>query len=347
MAVADLVKTTLGPKGMVSSEKETGERREEAAKRGRTRAASLSPPPLSTFPPPFSSLPSRPSPPPPPLQDKILQSVSRGRGVTVTNDGATILRALHVDNPAARVLVDLSRVQDEAAGDGTTSVVVLAGELLRGAEALVNARVHPMTVVAGYRAAAGVAAAALESGAVDRSADPAALKSDLLNIARTTLSSKILSGDRDKFAGLAVDAVLRLKGSTDLSAIHILKKPGGTLAESWLDEGFILAKPVGVGQPTRVENARILVANTAMDTDKIKIYGEEERAERERGGGREEREGGEKREEGKVARARPRPWPRPAMFLSFFPRSHFPLTPRPSLSPPPPPPPLPPLSLPF
>lgn len=193
--------------------------------------------------------------------------------MTVTNDGATILRSLHVDNPAAKVLVDLSRVQDEAAGDGTTSVVVLAGELLRGAEALVSARVHPMTVVAGYRAAAGVAADALESGAVDRSGDPASLKADLVRVARTTLSSKILSGDRDHFAALAVDAVLRLKGSTDLSAIHILKKAGGTLAESWLDEGFILAKPPGVGQPTRVENARILVANTAMDTDKIKIYG--------------------------------------------------------------------------
>ena len=198
--------------------------------------------------------------------------------MTVTNDGATILRSLHVDNPAAKVLVDLSRVQDEAAGDGTTSVVVLAGELLRGAEALVSARVHPMTVVAGYRAAAGVAADALESGAVDRSGDPASLKADLVRVARTTLSSKILSGDRDHFAALAVDAVLRLKGSTDLSAIHILKKAGGTLAESWLDEGFILAKPPGVGQPTRVENARILVANTAMDTDKIKIYGEIGRA---------------------------------------------------------------------
>ena len=86
MAIADLVKSTLGPKGM----------------------------------------------------DKILQSVGRGHGVTVTNDGATILRSIYVDNPAAKVLVDISRVQDEEVGDGTTSVVVLAGELLREAEKLVG-----------------------------------------------------------------------------------------------------------------------------------------------------------------------------------------------------------------
>ena len=298
MAVADLVKTTLGPKGMVREKRE----REKSAPRSAPRSFSHPPPSrFSTFSLHRSPPPSLHRPAPPfPCQDKILQSVSRGRGVTVTNDGATILRSLHVDNPAAKVLVDLSRVQDEAAGDGTTSVVVLAGELLRGAEALVNARVHPMTVVAGYRAAAGVAAAALEGGSVDRSGDPAALKADLIRIARTTLSSKILSGDRDKFAALAVDAVLRLKGSTDLSAVHILKKAGGTLAESWLDEGFILAKPVGVGQPARVENARILVANTAMDTDKIKIYGRRG-GERERGRERQrererERERAEKRE---------------------------------------------------
>lgn len=70
-----------------------------------------------------------------------------------------------------------------------------------------------------------------------------------------------------------MDAVLRLKGSANLEAIHIIKKAGGTLRESFLDEGFILDKKIGVGQPKRIENAKILVANTPMDTDKIKIYG--------------------------------------------------------------------------
>lgn len=94
-----------------------------------------------------------------------------------------------------------------------------------------------------------------------------------MNIARTTLSSKLLNNDKDHFATLAVDAVLRLQGSTNLNLIKILKKRGGRLTESYLDEGFILDKKIGVGQPKRMENCRILIANTAMDTDKIKIYG--------------------------------------------------------------------------
>ncbi|AQK89673.1 Putative TCP-1/cpn60 chaperonin family protein [Zea mays] len=197
MAISDLAKTTLGPKGM----------------------------------------------------DKILQSTGRGRNVTVTNDGATILKSLHIDNPAAKVLVDISKVQDDEVGDGTTSVVVLAGELLKEAEKLINMKIHPMTIIA------------------DK------FRADLMNIAMTTLSSKILSQDKEYFAELAVDAVLRLKGSTNLESIQILKKPGGSLKDSFLDEGFILDKKIGIGQPKRIENAKILVANTAMDTDKVKIYG--------------------------------------------------------------------------
>lgn len=221
MAIADLVKTTLGPKGM----------------------------------------------------DKILQSMGRGNQVMVTNDGATILKSLYVDNPAAKVLVDISRVQDDEVGDGTTSVVVLAGELLREAEQLVNQKIHPMTIIAGYREACDVAKARLEELTVDNSKDEAKFRQDLLNIAKTTLSSKILTQEKQHFAELAVDAIMRLKGSGNLESIHIIKKPGGTLKQSFLDEGFILDKKIGVGQPKRLEKVNILVANTAMDTDKIKIYG--------------------------------------------------------------------------
>ncbi|KAL4423331.1 hypothetical protein ABPG77_006126 [Micractinium sp. CCAP 211/92] len=221
MAIADLVKSTLGPKGM----------------------------------------------------DKILQSLSRGREVTVTNDGATILKSVYVDNPAAKVLVDISKTQDDEVGDGTTSVVVLAGELLREAELLVNQKIHPMVIIAGFREAAEAARARLQEIARDNKADAAKFREDLLNIAKTTLSSKILTQEKSHFAELAVDAVLRLKGSTNLDSIQIIKKPGGTIKDSFLDEGFILDKKIGVGQPKRIENAKILVANTAMDTDKVKIYG--------------------------------------------------------------------------
>ncbi|CAI0382263.1 unnamed protein product [Linum tenue] len=221
MAIADLVKTTLGPKGM----------------------------------------------------DKILQSTGRGQSVTVTNDGATILKSLHIDNPAAKVLVDISKVQDDEVGDGTTSVVVLAGELLREAEKLVASKIHPMTIIAGLLRAFHHCIWVLSCLTSSNDQIAEKFKMDLMKIAKTTLSSKILSQDKEHFAKLAVDAVLRLKGSTNLESIQIIKKPGGSLKDSFLDEGFILDKKIGIGQPKRIENANILVANTAMDTDKVKIYG--------------------------------------------------------------------------
>lgn len=191
----------------------------------------------------------------------------------VTNDGATILKAIALDNAAAKVLVNISKVQDDEVGDGTTSVTVLAAELLREAEKLIDRKIHPQTIIEGYRIASIAALSALEKTAVDNSKDTASFRKDLLAIARTTLSSKVLSQDRDYFAKLAVDAVLRLKGSTDLTSIQIIKKAGGKLNDSYLDDGFILDKKIGVNQPKRLENAKILVANTAMDTDKIKIFG--------------------------------------------------------------------------
>ncbi|KAK7790656.1 hypothetical protein R5R35_006547 [Gryllus longicercus] len=222
VAIGDLVKSTLGPKGM----------------------------------------------------DKILVSQGRGEGqVEITNDGATILKAIGVDNPAAKILVDMSRVQDDEVGDGTTSVTVLAAELLREAEKLIDQKIHPQIIIAGWRKAAQIGRNALNGASSDNSANESKFHEDLLNIARTTLSSKILSQHKEYFAKLAVSAVLRLKGSGNLSAIQIIKKTGGTLEDSFLDEGFLLDKKPGLHQPKRVENARILIANTPMDTDKIKIFG--------------------------------------------------------------------------
>lgn len=204
--------------------------------------------------------------------DKIL--ISGGGDIQVTNDGATIVRSLAIDNGCAKVLVDISKVQDDEVGDGTTSVCCLAGELLRQAEKLLDdKKMHPQTVISGFRAASVAAAQALESAAIDNGGNEEAFKTDLLNIARVTLSSKVLSQARDHFSHIAVNAVLRLKGSTNLDHIQVIKKPGGSLADSWLEEGFVLEKKLGVGQPKRIENAKILVANTAMDTDKVKLYG--------------------------------------------------------------------------
>lgn len=206
--------------------------------------------------------------------DKILVAMGRAEGsIEVTNDGATILRNIGVDNPAAKVMCDISKTQDEEVGDGTTSVVVLASELLREAEKLIAMKLHPQTIISGYRKATDTAREALVQSAQDNSADPNKFREDLMKIARTTLSSKILAQQKDFFSNLAVDAVLRLKGSGNLDAINIIKKQGGTLADSFLDEGFILDKKIGVHQPKRIENAKILVANTPMDTDKIKVFG--------------------------------------------------------------------------
>ena len=223
LAISDLVKSTLGPKGM----------------------------------------------------DKILQPLdpSRKGNMIITNDGATILKSVHIDNAAAKVLVDISKTQDENVGDGTTSVVVLAGEMLREAEKLIQQRIHPMTIIQGWRMATKAARAALEASSFDNSKDKESFRKDLMNIASTTLSSKILSAGKQHFAKLAVDAVMRLQGSDNLDHIQIIKISGGKMSESYLDEGFILNKKIGVGQPRRIENAKILIANTAMDTDKIKVYG--------------------------------------------------------------------------
>ncbi|KAF8844787.1 hypothetical protein BDN67DRAFT_894201 [Paxillus ammoniavirescens] len=220
LAVGDLVKSTLGPKGM----------------------------------------------------NKILQSVSTGE-VNVTNDGATILKSIQLDNAAAKILVNISKVQDDEIGDGTTTVCVLASELLREAEKLIAMKIHPQTIIEGYRIASRAALEALENVAVDHASDTAQFRLDLFNIARTTISSKVLAQDKNYFANLAVDAVLRLKGSTNLEHIQIIKKVGGKLTDSYLDEGFILDKSIAVNSPKRMENAKILIANTSMDTDKIKVFG--------------------------------------------------------------------------
>ena len=170
--------------------------------------------------------------------DKILQSVSPDSmgQIQVTNDGATILKSVHVDNAAAKVLVDIAQVQDEQIGDGTTTVAVLAGELLREAEQLVlHQRIHPQTVCEGWRLAQQAALAALEENAMEQPTPE-----ELLQISRTTLSSKLLVHEKEHFAQLAVNAITRLQGSNNLDHIQVLKIAGGSLKDSYLEEGFLL-----------------------------------------------------------------------------------------------------------
>ncbi|KAK6018724.1 T-complex protein 1, beta subunit, partial [Ostertagia ostertagi] len=138
------------------------------------------------------------------------------------------------------------------------------------AEKLVNQRIHPQTIIAGYRRALLIAQDALRSSAMESG-------KDLLKIARTTLGSKILNQHKDHFAKLAVDAVLRMKGIS--MRFQIIKKLGGSMSDSYLDEGFLLEKLPGMYQPKRMEKAKILIANTPMDTDKVKVFGSRVRVE--------------------------------------------------------------------
>lgn len=277
LAISDVVKSSLGPKGMVHARTR---RRPHAARQlgshvGRVwpvagRAARA--PRARAVPPPRTR--SRPLPRRA-AQDKILQPAPGSHNhLSVTNDGATILKSILVDNPAAKVLIDISKTQDDEVGDGTTSVCVLAGELLRQAEKLMEQQLHPQLIVAGYRRAADAARKALEEMASDHGDDKAAFRHDLQRIAATTLSSKVLSQDKVHFSEMAVDAVLKLQGSSHVEQIQIIKKAGGTLRDSYLDrDAFLLDKKIGGQCPHVVKNAKILLANTPMDTDKVKIYG--------------------------------------------------------------------------
>ncbi|PFH32831.1 t-complex protein beta subunit [Besnoitia besnoiti] len=209
--------------------------------------------------------------------DKILTPMQAMEGsrygkTIITNDGATILKSVWLDNPAAKILADVALQQDVVCGDGTTGVVVLASELLKQAEELVNQNIHPQIITAGYRKALAVARQRLQQ--VSFGCEENRLREYLMNVARTTLSSKLLTHEKEHFATIAVDAILRLKEhASSLDLVHIIKKPGGSLRDSFLDEGFILEKRIGACQAKVLEDCKIMVANTPMDTDKIKIYG--------------------------------------------------------------------------
>lgn len=209
--------------------------------------------------------------------DKILQPI-QGEGahlrkIMVTNDGATILKNMWLDNPAAKILVDVSKRQDSQCGDGTTGVVILASVFLRAAEKLIERRIHPQSIIEGFRMSLKVARDRLIDVAFDHRGSDELFKQNLLQIAKTTLSSKLLVHEKEHFAQLAVDAVLCLKDKNNLDLIHIVKKRGGCIRDSRLESGFILEKSIGVGQPKVVKNCKIMVANTPMDADKIKLFG--------------------------------------------------------------------------
>ena len=203
--------------------------------------------------------------------DKLL--LSKTGDIKITNDGAMILKNALCSSVIKNILNNLTIAHDNEIGDGTTSICCLVGELVAEAEKLIKIQVHPQIIIKGYRIAVKEALLILNSVFFDHSDNVEQFCDDLLNMARTTLCSKIVFPVREHFARLVVEAILKLKGSTDINHIKIIKKSGGSLCDSFLEEGFILENKISPGQPKRIENAKILIANTSLDSDKIKIYG--------------------------------------------------------------------------
>ena len=192
--------------------------------------------------------------------------------VTITNDGATILKEIDVQHPAAKMLVEIAKTTDNEVGDGTTSAVVLAGSLLENAESLLTQDVHPTIIVDGYRKAAKKAKQYLQDIADTVTAND---KPTLLKIAKTAMQTKLVSKDSGYLAELVVKAVLAVaeKEGTNFSVdednIKVEKKAGGSVRDSVLIEGIVLDKEViHAGMPKEVNDAKIALINNALEISK-------------------------------------------------------------------------------
>lgn len=183
--------------------------------------------------------------------------------VTITNDGATILKLLEVEHPAAKILVELAELQDQEVGDGTTSVVIVACELLKRANELVKAKIHPTSIISGYRLAMREACRYIKEVLAK---DVSTLNGEaLLNAAQTSMSSKIIGADSDFFASIAVDAVKCVKSTKDdgrvhypVGAINVLKAQGRNIRDSKVLDGYALnLGRAAQGMPKHVSNAKI------------------------------------------------------------------------------------------
>ncbi|MEM2674950.1 MAG: thermosome subunit beta [Candidatus Bathyarchaeia archaeon] len=219
--IAELVKTTLGPKGM----------------------------------------------------DKML--VNSFGDVTITNDGATILKEIDVQHPAAKMLVEVAKAQDNEVGDGTTTAAVLTGELLAKAEELLDQNIHPTIIIEGFKKASEKAREVLEKIAIPVSINDYQM---LLNVAMTAMGSKGIAAAKEHFAKLAVEAVKQVaeekdgKIRADIDLIKILKKHGKSLEETELVRGMVIDKEVAHPQmPKIVHNAKIALINAKLEIEKTEF----------------------------------------------------------------------------
>ena len=221
MAIADAVRSTLGPKGM----------------------------------------------------DKML--VDSMGDVVITNDGVTILKEIEVEHPAAKMIVEVAKAQDEECGDGTTTAVVLAGELLKNAMDLIEQDIHPSVIAEGYRLASKKACEVLEKVAIEVKPDDEEL---LKRLAETAMTGKVAEANKEMLAEIAVKAVKAVaeeingKIKVDLDNVKVEKKQGGSVEDTELINGIILDKErVHPDMPTVVKNAKILLLNAALEVKKTEV----------------------------------------------------------------------------
>lgn len=225
--------------------------------------------------------------------DKML--VSSIGDVTITNDGATILKEVDIEHPAAKMMVEVAKSVDNEVGDGTTSAVVLAGALIEKAEELISKEVHPTVIVEGYQMASERAIEFLRDAATKLN-DPAGEKDKetLLTVAKTSMASKLVSGESADLAKIVVQAVLNVaeeriderEGETrqqqqqkkfriDVDNIKVEKKAGGSLSDTQLIYGIVLDKEVvHGGMPKRIEGAKIALLNAPMEIEKTEMSAE-------------------------------------------------------------------------
>ena len=198
--------------------------------------------------------------------------------VTITNDGATILKEIDAQHPAAKMMVEISKTIDNEVGDGTTSSVIFGGTLLAKAEELLSKDVHSSVIIDGYQAAAEKALEVLDEISKKVTADD---KETLLNIAKTSMESKLISEDSDSLSKIVVDAVLKItktkdgKSTVDLDNIKVEKKAGGSIQNTALIKGIVLDKEiVHSGMPTKIQSAKIALINSALEVEKTEMSAE-------------------------------------------------------------------------
>ncbi|QUO49182.1 MULTISPECIES: thermosome subunit alpha [Halorubrum] len=204
--------------------------------------------------------------------DKML--VDSGGSVVVTNDGVTILKEMDIDHPAANMIVEVSETQEEEVGDGTTSAVVVAGELLDQAEELLDQDIHATTLAQGYRQAAEKAKEILDEEAIDVSADD---RDTLVEIAETAMTGKGAENSKDLLAELVVDAVLAVQDDDgiDTENVSVEKVVGSSIDESELVEGVIVDKErVDENMPFAVEDADVALFDGAIEVKETEIDAE-------------------------------------------------------------------------